>query len=238
MAGTTAVILAAGIGSRLAPLTDTIPKCLVKVAGTSILHHQVSSLHAAGIPRIVIVAGYRAEQVRAAASAGCIIVENSEFHETNNMYSLALAEQYVAGELILLNGDVVFARDILSDLLTSRYSNCIVTDVGRYIEESMKVAIRADGSVCQIAKTVSREYAFGTSIDLYRFSERTVEMLFRLVHGYLQMNDRKKWTEVAINDLVKGTAVYPVDVAGRSWVEIDNPSDLEEAEAIWSQTAF
>jgi choline kinase len=63
-------------------------------------------------------------------------------------------------------------------------------------------------------------------------------MLFRLVHGYLQMNDRKKWTEVAINDLVKGTAVYPVDVAGRSWVEIDNPSDLEEAEAIWSQTAF
>ena len=173
-----------------------------------------------------------------AASTGCIIVENAEFNETNNMYSLALAEKHVAGDLILLNGDVVFARDILSDLLASRYSNCIATDVGRYIEESMKVAIRADGSVCQIAKAVTREAAYGTSIDLYRFSKKTAEMLFCHVHGYLQMNDRKKWTEVAINDLVKETAVYPVDVAGRSWVEIDNPSDLEEAETIWSQTAF
>ncbi len=238
MADTTAVILAAGIGSRLAPLTDTIPKCLVKVAGTSILHHQISSLCAAGISRIVIVAGYRAGQVKAAASAGCIVVENSEYSKTNNMYSLALAEPHVAGELILLNGDVVFARDILSDLLASRHSNCIVTDVGRYIEESMKVAIRADGSVCQIAKTVTREDAFGTSIDLYRFSEETAEMLFRHVHGYLQMNDRIKWTEAAINDLVKRTAVYPVDVAGRSWVEVDNLCDLEEAETIWSQTAI
>jgi choline kinase len=210
----------------------------VKVAGRSILSHQVAAFQAAGISRIVVVAGYRAAQVRAAAPSGCIVVENSEYLATNNMYSLALAETHISDELILLNGDVVFAPEILSTVLASRFSDCIATDVGRYMEESMKVAVREDGSIFQIAKTVSREDAFGTSIDLYRFSGKAVAMLFRHVAAYLQKGDRKQWTEVAINDLVKETAVYPVDIAGRDWVEIDNAIDLREAETKWSQTAI
>lgn len=233
----TAVILAAGIGSRLAPLTDELPKCLVEVAGITILQRQVAAFAAAGITRVVLAAGYRASQVISSAPENCIVIENSEYRETNNMYSLFLAKPHIRGELILLNGDVVFAPEILMELLAGDNKNCIATDVGNYIEESMKVSIRPDGSINKISKSISPEDAFGTSIDLYRFSESAAEELFRCISRYLGRGDRKQWSEVAINDLVKETAVYPVDICGRDWVEIDNMTDLKEAETRWRQAA-
>jgi choline kinase len=233
----TAVILAAGIGSRLAPLTDEIPKCLVEVGDIPILHRQAAAFATAGITRIILVAGYRAPQVISAAPENCIVVENAEYRETNNMYSLSLAQQYVQGELILLNGDVVFAPEILKELLGAEQTNCIATDVGNYIDESMKISVRADGSISNISKTIPPGQALGTSIDLYRFSEAATEQLFGCISGYLRRGDKKQWSEVAINDLVKQTAVYPVDIRGRDWVEIDNLTDLKEAETRWRQAA-
>src|ERR1051325_9364423 len=106
-----AVILAAGGGSRLAPLTDDRPKVLVEVAGRSFLHRQLDLLARAGIASkdVVIVGGYRVDRVRdAVAGTDCTIVVNERFQPWNNFYSLAVAERALAGsDFVQLDGDTI-----------------------------------------------------------------------------------------------------------------------------------
>ncbi|HEX9595966.1 MAG TPA: NTP transferase domain-containing protein, partial [Anaerolineales bacterium] len=112
-----AIILAAGVGSRLAPLTERIPKCLVPVAGKPILLHQIEAFQQCGVKNILVVAGYLAEEVKNALNGSATVLVNSEFRSTNNMYSLGLAAPLVDGPSLLVNGDVMFDSSILEDLL-------------------------------------------------------------------------------------------------------------------------
>src|SRR3990167_1221321 len=111
-----AVILVAGIGSRLRPLTDDRPKALVDVGGETILARAVRLLHAHGVERIVLATGYREDSVRRAladAPVELAFCANPRFDSTQNSVSLALCEQAVAHEgFFKLDGDVVFRHEV------------------------------------------------------------------------------------------------------------------------------
>lgn len=118
----TALLLAAGVGSRLAPLTDTVPKCLVSVSGVPILERLVRALDGHGIDRLVIVTGYRAEMIRGflGESFGGIAVEyivSPLFATTNTIYSLWLARHLIDEPFLLVESDVVFDAPALAPLL-------------------------------------------------------------------------------------------------------------------------
>lgn len=117
-----ALLLAAGMGARLAPLTDTMPKCLVSVGGKPILERLVRALDAHGIERLVIVVGYRAEMIRdylGEAFGGIAIeyIESPLFATTNTLYSLWLARQTIDEPFLLIESDVVFDEPLLTPLL-------------------------------------------------------------------------------------------------------------------------
>jgi choline kinase len=118
----TALLLAAGLGTRLGPLTEALPKCLVPVSGVPILERLVRALDSHGIERLVIVAGYRAEMIRdyLGESFGGIAIEylvSPLFATTNNSYSLWLARQLIDEPFLLLESDVVFDDHLLAPLL-------------------------------------------------------------------------------------------------------------------------
>ena len=118
----TALLLAAGLGSRLAPLTDAAPKCLVAMSGVPILERLVRALDAHGFERLVIVTGYRAETLRAYLGErfGGIAIEyllSPLFETTNNIYSLWLARQLIDEPFLLVESDVVFDEPLLAPLL-------------------------------------------------------------------------------------------------------------------------
>jgi NDP-sugar pyrophosphorylase family protein len=118
----TALLLAAGVGSRLAPLTDALPKCLVSISGVPILKRLARSLDSHGIERLVIVAGYKAETMRdyLGESFGGIAIEyivSPLFETTNNIYSLWLARHLIDEPFLLLESDLVFDEHLLAPLL-------------------------------------------------------------------------------------------------------------------------
>src|SRR5664280_1876861 len=118
----TALLLAAGLGSRLGPLTEALPKCLVPVSGVPILERLVRALDSHGIERLVIVAGYRAEMIRdyLGESFGGIAIEylvSPLFATTNDSYSLWLARHLIDEPFLLLESDVVFDEPLLAPLL-------------------------------------------------------------------------------------------------------------------------
>ena len=232
-----ALILAAGLGSRLAPLTDDRPKALVPVNGQPILLRQIENLTENGVTDISVVTGYRGEMIEAALAQTCPavhIIHNREYASTNNMYSAWLGREAVrGGGFLMMNADVFYDASVVRALLAFPEENAIVTDIGTYLEESMKVTVK-DGRIDRISKTVTEREALGASIDVYKFSEAGGRAYFAKCEEYiLTRGDRGKWSEVALNDILDTVAFAPCPLDGR-WMEIDDLEDLKRAGRIFA----
>ena len=232
-----ALILAAGAGTRLAPMTECLPKCLIEVLGTPILMKQIENLHECGVTDITVVSGYLSH-VLANAVRGkypeITILENEDYAATNNMYSAYLARERMAGaDFLMMNADVFFDASVIRDLLDCPCPNAIAVDVGRYMEESMKVSERA-GKLIGIAKTIPPEQALGCSADVYKFSHGAADAFFAKCAEYIEArNDRGQWSEVALRDILAYVDFHACPVGGR-WMEIDTPEDLALARELFA----
>lgn len=231
-----AVILAAGLGSRLRPITDEVPKCMVPVNGIRIIDKQIDNLVRSGVNDIFVVSGYKSEILEAHLKKNWPFVKmvtNERYAETNNMYSLFLVRDYVCGqEFLLMNGDVYFDQDIVVGMLKGDDISKIACDRSQYLEESMKITIDNE-KVNHISKKISEADHFAVSIDVYRVSEKDSKTLFREVEDtILNRKDENSWTEVALDKVFDKTNFYPYIIKDR-WFEIDNHDDLAKAEEIF-----
>ncbi|MHA1479460.1 MAG: phosphocholine cytidylyltransferase family protein, partial [Promethearchaeota archaeon] len=138
--------MSAGIGSRLKPITNEKPKCLVNVCSKPILQHQIDIFYNDDrFDEIIIVIGYMADLIRNLIKTfynndpKIILVENKDFLTTNNMYSLFLTKDYIKNSFLLMNGDVILNPEIIHEIIKFPAENAIAVDVGQYNKESMKV---------------------------------------------------------------------------------------------------
>lgn len=237
-----ALILAAGLGTRLAPITNDRPKSLVPVNGKPILIKQIENLKANGVVDITIVSGYRADALESAVHEmypEIKIVESVDYATTNNMYSayLGIRAMFPDGNIkpfYMMNADVFYDESVITALEKDSRSNLIVVDMGRYIEESMKV-VEKDGRLVAISKQITPEEALGCSIDIYKFGADGGKAFFdRCVEYIDEKKELKKWSEVALNDALADVVFQACPLDGR-WLEIDNHDDLAAAEALFAE---
>ena len=234
-----AIILAAGLGSRLRPITDAVPKCMVPVNGCPIIDKQISNLLENDViaSDIYVVTGYKNDVLEnhlRLTQPNVNIITNHRYEETNNMYSLYMAAEILRGqEFLLMNGDVFFDASIIKGMLAGNGTSKIACDIRGYIAESMKITIN-DGYINHISKTIPEQEYYAVSIDVYRFSAHDSEILFKEIDDtILTRKDEKSWTEVAIDKIFACTKFIPYVITGR-WVEIDNHEDLVNAESLFS----
>lgn len=231
-----ALILAAGFGSRLAPITDHCPKALVPVNGKPIIIKQIENLYKNNVMDITVVSGYKAEVLEKAIHnqyPNVCIIESLDYKTTNNMYSAWLArEMFFAEPFIMMNADVFFDASVIETLLEYEADNAIVTDIGRYLDESMKV-VENKGRIIEISKTIPPEKALGCSVDIYKFSAQGSAAFFKQCSEYIEIKkELNKWSEVALDDILSDITFNACPLQGR-WVEIDNYDDLRLAEEIF-----
>ncbi len=235
-----AIILAAGIGSRLRPETYEKPKCMVRVKDKPILEYQLKALEKTSIEKVVIVTGYLSQEIekfisKRNSNKDIILIENKEYLNTNNMYSLKLALDEILKEeiesIFVLNGDVVIEERIAIEMDNSKGSS-IAVDTSQYIEESMKVVIDNEGIIKKISKNISPLEYSAVSIDFYKFDGEDIYKLYETINGYISNGERNLWTEVAIQSAIntKELKMKAVDITGLIWWEIDNKIDKERAE--------
>lgn len=237
-----ALILAAGLGTRLAPLTDNMPKSLVSVNGKPILMKQIENLYESNIDDITIVSGYKANILKATVYAyypDIHIIESTDYASTNNMYSayLGIKAMFPTGIIapfLMMNADVFYDASVIKTLISCQYPNSIVTEVGQYFEESMKVEEK-NGRLIAISKQIPPELAYGTTIDVYRFASDGGTAFFRRCADYIEnKKELKLWSEVALNDALADIEFKPCPLEGR-WLEIDNHEDLAAAEKLFAE---
>ncbi len=236
-----AVILAAGVGSRLRPLTNVKPKTMVQVNGKPMLGYLLDNLLENGIQQIVLCVGYKAETIinyckHEYPTLNFTFVHNTDYAITNNMYSLYLARDHLNEDIILMNADLVFDSSIIK-YLKEHKGSCVAVEEGTYNEESMKVTV-SDNIITGISKKINKEDAYGCSIDVYKICKEDLSTLLSEMDDIIvNKNDRNQWTEVLLDNLFKSKKLIakPSSVPKNSWFEIDNFDDLAQAELLFNE---
>jgi choline kinase len=230
------VILAAGIASRLKPLTDNTPKCLLKVAGKSILERTIENLVETNNLDIIIVTGYLENQIREFVAArfpeiNVKYICNELFRSTNNIYSLWLAKESVAGDsMLMMDSDIVFDKNIITRLVNSGYENCLALKRHDVQDEEIKVKVDKSGKVLAINKEILVSEATGESIGIELFSRKGCSELYDILDRKI-LNEKKinVFYETAFEELSENH-LFVVDTTDYFCMEIDTASDLALAD--------
>ena len=243
---TAAIILAAGIGSRLNPLTLEKPKSLIKVNNREILDYQIKGYQSAGIKlkNIIVITGYKTDMIEKFLDENypeVTVITNEDYKTTNNMYSLYLGLRYVKNNLknintlIINNADCIYSEKTMQKFINSDLKNSIAVQPGCYITESMKISVNNENKITDISKNLPEEESFGVSVDFYKYSDTTIDELFNIIKDFVEIKkDLNRWTEVAFPLLFLKSNVYPFDINNEKWIEIDNMEDLIQADRLFS----
>lgn len=232
------VILAAGAGSRLKPLTDHVPKCLLKVGVKSILEMTIENLLATNNSEIIIVTGYLENKIREFIRERfrhlqITYIYNELYASTNNIYSLWLAKDEVLGDdMMMLDSDIVFDERIISKLQNSGYKNCLALKRHEVHDEEIKVKTDAHGCVIEIGKEVNVSLAEGESIGIEIFGiEALTELYFILDRKVVTEKEVNQFYEAAFQELSDNN-LFIVDTTEYFCMEIDTEEDLKIAEGL------
>ena len=230
------VILAAGMARRLRPLTDSRPKCLLRVGGTTLLGRTIDAMLLAGISELVVVTGYRAEMIRYFLTSHypqCqfSFLHNADYEHNNNIYSLLLAGQKVRGcEFLLMDSDILCESSLVKRIADEEVSALAVNrhELG---EEEMKVVTDSQMNITEISKTCSPASAMGESVGVEKITASYSEALFRELDRMIQSEGlADAFYELAFERLIpQGHTLRVVDTTRYFSFEIDTPEDYAKA---------
>lgn len=230
-----AVILAAGVGKRLWQLTQHRPKCLIEIGGQTLLRRYLTTLASVGIRRADIVVGYKQEMIRAAVAADSCGVQvhflvNEQFHR-GSISSLWIARRALDDDVVIMDADVLFHREILRRLVESPYENALLMDetVKQTGEECMVVV--AGGRVIALTKRLPEQYDYaGEGVGFLRVRHADTPHMVASLRGYIDKNAWHMEYEDALLEFFRDVKVGHEKIGGLPWTEIDFPEDVRKAE--------
>ncbi len=237
----TAVILAAGVGSRLRPLTDSLPKCLVPLRDETILGRMVRLLITAGVGTVVVATGFEAAKVRAALE-GCSVpvrfVHNPDYAEVQNVVSFHRALAVCPhGAVVKLDGDVVFEPAVLARLFAAEGEAAVaIHDVAPPRAEAMKVE-SLGGWARSFGKGLDPSRCVGESIGIERFGGNARSAVAQAMARAVEAGRTGLYYEDTYNEaLAGGMPLRCVGVSDLAWTEVDDLDDLARARELVART--
>jgi choline kinase len=241
-----ALILAAGQGSRLLPLTENTPKCLLDLAGRSMLEWQLLGLTAAGVEQATVVTGFRSDLVESTLTRitppGMRVrtLYNPFYKVADNLASCWLARAELAGPSLILNGDTLFEPAIARRLLAAPDAPITVTIDRKdsYDDDDMKVTAEAD-RLRAIGKKLAREQVNGESIGFLRFNAAGAALFVAELERTMRTREGVGLFYLsAINRMAgEGVDVRCACIEGLSWAELDFPKDYVQCRALAQRLA-
>lgn len=223
-----AVILAAGFGSRLKSVSSGKAKPLLEVGGRPLILHQLEALADHGVGPVLVVVGHHADEVQSVIGNRAEIVLNDRFAETNSLYSLWLAREWVKGPFVLLNCDLFFDHRILDRVLEEPGNVLAYDSTSSRGREQTKVAIR-QRRVVDLGKDLPASSAQGESLGLLKFDADGARAITEMADSLIRGGQENAWVIEATRAICSEVPINGVNIAGHAWVEIDFPYDLDVA---------
>jgi choline kinase len=236
-----AIILAAGQGARLRPLTNDRPKCMVSYQGRPLIEHVVQALRANGVSDIVAIRGYKPEALRC---QGLRFYDNPRYFETNMVHTLFCADRELEGDVIISYSDIVYSAKVIRKLLDVSADVAVVVDrdwrrlwqerMDDPLDDAETLRLDARGNIIELGKRASSyEEIEGQYIGLLKVSSSAWPRL-RAFYANLDRDasyDGKNFENMYMTSFIQAVIdrlmpVKAVPING-GWLEIDAPSDLE-----------
>ncbi len=238
-----ALILAAGFGKRLRPITNTIPKSMVEVNGTPLLVNALNNLTALGIKDIGIVVGHMADYIKdnigtEFKGASISYFENARYLETNNIVSLHNAIDFCDDEMLMLECDIYYHKEMLEALMKGK-GECSIL-VSPFNPKTMDgTVIKVDGDVALeliLGKWQGKDFCYSDTrktVNMYRFTKGFTRKYMPLVKWYVENMGEQSYYEKVLGSLIylRECDIRIVEVPESMWCEIDDAEDLSRARA-------
>ncbi|TXD46431.1 sugar phosphate nucleotidyltransferase [Polaribacter sp. IC073] len=239
----TALLLAAGTGSRLFPITKDAPKCLTLVSDTSILERLVANLKKQGFKRLVIVTGYKGDCIVdfLGSQTGDLSIEyihNPLYKTTNNIYSLWMARNTINEPFVLLESDLVLENSLLSQMM---YPDRMAVAKMQPWLNGTTVTINKDNLVTQFQPGTIENYTDirYKTVNIYSFSLSSWRAVSKKLNQYITEGSVNSYYEIVFSKLVaeKNLFLEAISFDAQPWYEIDTIADLAEAEKLFPLVA-
>ena len=233
------VILAAGMAKRLRPLTDTQPKCLLKVGERTLLERTVDAQLAAGINELVVVTGYRGEMIRDFLTnhyptLTIHFIHNADYEHNNNIFSLWMTRPYTDGkDFLLMDSDILLDPKLVKTIV-EQAGTALALNRHECGEEEIKIIVDSEDRVVELSKTCSIADAIGESVGVERIASDYSTALFRELE---QMIEREGLIDIfyerAFERLIpQGHHFRVVDTTDFYSIELDTVEDFERAKEL------
>lgn len=241
-----AIILVAGQGLRMRPLTNDIPKCLIGINKKPVLINTLQNLEQNNIKETILVVGYLKNKIKRAiedrfGKMKITYVENDAYDKTNNSYSLWLAiKERFNEDLLLLEGDIFFENKLLKEFLADKRENLTIVEKYNPNLDGTFVGVGEDKRVLSWVHKKDRPKGFTLedkykTVNIHKFSAKFIkEWLKPILKKHIEETGGKEPIEFIFSEIIKNKAeIYAFDVQGTSWIEIDDIHDLKRAEEIF-----
>ena len=240
------VILAAGMAKRLRPLTDTKPKCLLKVGERTLLERTVRAMQQAGITEFVVVTGYRGEMIKEFLTAYSQkpmansqkptfhFLHNADYEHNNNIYSLWMAGEIVRGKEFLLMDSDILCDPAAVARIAHEPESALALNRHECGEEEIKVIVDADGHITEISKVCSIQDAIGESVGIEKMTADYSEALYKELDQMIVKEGLiDVFYERCFERLIpQGHTFKVVDTTSYFSYELDTPEDFERAKEL------
>ena len=234
-----AVILSAGQGKRLLPLTADSPKCILPIMGQTLIEWQIDELAKCGIDRVTVVLGYRADKVERIlhtryGTHRVRTLYNADYAVSDNLVSCWAAHDEMDEDFVLLNGDTLFEAAVAKQPLETdnRPVTVVVSQKNEYDDDDMKVEL--DGCrLVKIGKNLIPDQVDGESIGMILFRDQGPTMFRDAVEQALHdPTSQTKWYLSVIDKMARDIPVWTCLIPGLQWCEVDYWADLKQAEKV------
>ena len=224
-----AVLLAAGIGTRISRYLSGKPKCTVDIGGMPLIEYTVQMMNRKGIKDIAIVLGYKGQAIKDALKGYNITFYENPFYDvTNSIASLWFAEDFfkVEDRYLIMNGDVFLQDELLDRILEDKKSPVMFADGSRKEEADYKFKY-VDGILKKYGKELTGDDITGEYIGLGCFDYDFIEKFVNEMNSMIKVQQHNVWWENAVYSISETDSVYISDIEGFFWAEVDYIEDYK-----------
>lgn len=221
-----AIILAAGMGKRLRPHTDKLPKCLIKIKGRPILERQIGILRDCGVKDILVVSGFKFKKVKdfCRSFRGVEVIRNPFYAYSNSVVSVWLSMNKWNGDLIFMNSDIILERKLLKRIVTNRADLAVLVKKGD--RNGYRVRIE-NGRVRKMSMDIPDSLTFGVYAGITKIRAKRLGSFGAVLARWLEAGRLNDWYEDVVSEISgSGAGVKPILIDSFFWHEIDTPEEL------------
>lgn len=243
-----AIILAAGMGKRLKELTRNNTKCMVKVNGETLIERALRILDRKGLSRIIVVVGYKGDNLIEYISTLGVktpiqFIDNPIYDKTNNIYSLALAKEYlIAEDTLLLESDLIFEEEVIDLLLCDQRATLALVDKFASWMDGTCMVLDQEDCICDFIPgkylKFSEKDSYYKTVNIYKFSRHfSANTYVPFLEAYATAMGNNEYYESVIKliALLDTKEIRAKRLNGQIWYEIDDIQDLDIAESLFAQ---